>query len=196
VAPHLAPYYDTYAAPYVDLARPYYDTLDRAVITPGRSYAIKYGGPRVAQARAFGHAQWEKNVQPQFVKYQTLAKAQYNNTISPHVDKATAAISPYYDIARTSGLQTYHEILMPAYEFVHPYAAQGYDVAHGFTKDTAIPATIWIWNKTYAFLDSAVWPHLRDVYVLKVEPQLVRIGERLGRYKEKKPKPSTEETET
>ncbi|KAI3336282.1 hypothetical protein HD806DRAFT_473198 [Xylariaceae sp. AK1471] len=196
VAPHIAPYYDTYAAPYVNLARPYYDTLDRKVITPGRSYAVKYGGPRVAQAQAFGHAQWEKNVQPQLVKYQTLAKAQYDQTISPHVDKAATAITPYYDIARTNGLQTYHGLLVPAYEFVHPYAARGYDIAYGVTKNTAIPSTIWVWNKTYTFLDSAVWPHLRDVYVLKVEPQLVRIGERLGRYKEKKPKSAVEETET
>lgn len=85
---------------------------------------------------------------------------------------------------------------MPAYDFVHPYASHGYDVAYGFTKNTAVPSTIWAWNKTYTFLDSAIWPHVRDVYVLKVEPQLVRIGERLGRYKEKNPKPAVEEVET
>ncbi|KAI0554089.1 hypothetical protein F4679DRAFT_344994 [Xylaria curta] len=195
VAPHVSPYYDAYAAPYIDLARPYYSTLDHKVITPGRIYAVKYGGPRVAQAQAFGYAQWEKSVQPQMLKYQALARTQYDNTISPHVDKATTAIAPYYDIARTNALQTYHEILVPAYTFVQPYAIQSYDVAYGLTKNTIIPSTVWAWNKTYAFLDSAVWPHVRDVYVLKVEPQLVRIGERLGRYNEKKPKPIAEEIE-
>ncbi|KAI1346913.1 hypothetical protein F5Y01DRAFT_296630 [Xylaria sp. FL0043] len=196
VAPHVSPYYDAYAAPYVDLARPYYDTLDRKVIAPGRAYAVKYGGPRVAQAQAFGYAQWEKNVQPQLLKYQTLAKAQYDNTVSPHVDKAATTIAPYYDIARTNALQTYHEILVPAYAFVHPYASRSYDVAYDLTKNTVLPSTVWAWNKTYVFLDSAVWPHLRDVYVLKVEPQLVRIGERLGRYNEKKSKPAVEEHES
>ncbi|KAI3328307.1 hypothetical protein F4824DRAFT_425707 [Ustulina deusta] len=196
IAPHVRPYYDAYAAPYVDLARPYYETLDRNVIAPGRAYAVKYGGPRVAQAQAFGHAQWDKSVQPQILKYQALAKAQYDHTISPHVDKAAIAIAPYYDIARTNALQTYHEILVPTYTFVHPYARQSYDVAYDLAKNTVIPSTIWAWNKTYAFLDSAVWPHLRDVYVLKVEPQLVRIGERLGRYNEKKSKPAVEENES
>ncbi|TGJ81309.1 hypothetical protein E0Z10_g7468 [Xylaria hypoxylon] len=196
VAPHVSPYYDAYAAPYVDIARPYYDTLDRRVIAPGRAYAVKYGGPRVSQAQAFGHAQWEKSVQPQIFKYQVLAKAQYDHAISPYVNKAAIIIAPYYDIARTSALQTYHEILVPTYSFVHPYASQSYDVAYGFTKNTVVPSTIWARNKACAFLDSAVWPHLRDVYVLKVEPQLVRIGERLGRYNEKKPKPAVEEPES
>ncbi|KAF2962647.1 hypothetical protein GQX73_g10926 [Xylaria multiplex] len=198
IAPHVSPYYDAYAAPYVDTARPYYVTLNRKVITPGCTYAVKYGGPRVAQVQAFGQAQWEKSVQPQILKYQVLAKAQYDHAISPYVNEAAIAITPYYDIARTNALQTYYEILVPTYTFLHPYANQGYDVAYGFTKNTVVPSTIWAWNKIYAFLDSAIWPHLRDVYILKVEPQLVRIGERLGRIVPKstflKPTPSVSST--
>ncbi|KAI1169537.1 hypothetical protein F4777DRAFT_208934 [Nemania sp. FL0916] len=196
IAPHVNPYYEAYAAPYVANARPYYDTLDRTVIVPGRAYAVRYGGPRVAQARAFGLARWEESVQPQILKYQTAARAQYDQAVSPYVDKAATAVAPYYDIARTNALQTYHEILLPTYTFVRPYASQGYTVAYGLTRDTVIPSTVWAWNKTYTFLDSAVWPHVRDVYILKVEPQLVRIGERLGRYNEKKPKSAAEGTET
>ncbi|XXH05267.1 hypothetical protein Hte_011692 [Hypoxylon texense] len=193
VSPHVTPYYDTYAAPYIDVAKPYYDTVDRVVITPTRTYAVKYGGPRFAQAKAFGQAKWEKNVQPKVSQYQALAKAQYDQVVAPHVETVSAAVAPYYDIAEINALQTYHEFLLPAYLFVQPYAAQGYNTAYSFTADTAVPSTVWAWNKTYAFLDSAIWPHLRDVYVLKVEPQLVRIGERLGRYKEKKGSQTTEE---
>ncbi|CAJ2510298.1 Uu.00g061980.m01.CDS01 [Anthostomella pinea] len=193
VLPHVTPYYHTYAEPYVDRARPYYAAVDRAVVTPGRTFAVKYGGPRVAQAQAFGQGQWEKNVQPQIAKYQSLAKGQYDQRVSPHVEKASDVVSPYYDIARTNALQTYHEFMLPAYLFVQPYAARGYDAAYAFTAKTAVPSTVWAWNKTYAFLDSAVWPHLRDVYVMKVEPQLVRIGERLGRYNEKKSKPAPDQ---
>ena len=150
----------------------------------------------MAQAQAYGQAQWEKSVQPQILKYQALAKAQYDQSISPHVNKAATTLAPYYDIARTNALQIYYEILVPTYSFAHPYASQGYDIAYDLTRNTVIPSTIWAWNKTYAFLDSAVWPHLRDVYVLKVEPQLVRIGKRLGRYNEKKAKPPVEENAT
>ncbi|KAI1335684.1 hypothetical protein F5Y15DRAFT_419567 [Xylariaceae sp. FL0016] len=191
VTPHVTPYYDSYAAPYVNIARPYYDTLDRVVITPSRTYAVKYGGPRVAQAQAYGQVQWEKSVQPQITRYQLLAKDRYDQSVSPHVEKVSTAVGPYYDIARTNALQTYHEMILPAYVFLQPYASHGYDVAYAFTTNTAIPTTSWAWNRTYTFLDSAVWPHVRDVYTVKVEPQLVRIGERLGRYNDKKPKSTT-----
>ncbi|KAF3006231.1 hypothetical protein E8E14_003009 [Neopestalotiopsis sp. 37M] len=188
VSPHLSPYYDTYAAPYVDLARPYYDTVDRVVIAPTRTYAVKYGGPQLQKARELGMVQWETNVQPQFVKYQGLAQAQYDQVVAPHVSKASEAITPYYDIAKTNALQTYHEVVLPSYLFVQPYAQQGYDRASSFTTSTAVPSALWAWNKTYVFLDSTVWPHVRDVYAVKVEPQLLRIVDRLGRYKDIKSK--------
>lgn len=196
LSPHLTPYYDTYAAPYVDLAKPYYNTVDRAVITPTRSYAVKYGGPQVEKARVLSQAQWEKNVQPQLAKYQGLARTQYDQTFAPHVDKATTVIAPYYDIARTNAFQTYHEVVRPSYQFVQPYFLQGYGHASAFTTETAVPSTLWAWNKTYIFLDSTVWPHVRDVYTFTVEPQLLRIVERLGRYKDIKAKAAVEEVET
>lgn len=196
VSPHLTPYYDTYAAPYVDLAKPYYNTVDRVVVAPTRDYAVKYGGPQLQKARVLGQSQWEKNVQPQLAKYQGLAKTQYDQTVAPHVNKATTVVAPYYDIAKTNGLQTYHEVVLPSYQFVQPYALQGYGHASAFTTKTAVPSALWAWNKTYVFLDSTVWPHVRDVYTVKVEPQLLRIVDRLGRYKDIKPKGAAEEAET
>lgn len=193
VSPHLTPYYDAYAAPYVDLARPYYDTVDRVVITPTRTYAVKYGGPQLQKARDVGTMQWETNVQPQLVKYQGLAKTQYDQVIAPHVSKASDVVTPYYDIAKTNALQTYHDVVLPSYLFVQPYALQGYNHASSFTTSTAVPSALWAWNKSYVFVDSTVWPHVRDVYAVKVEPQLLRIVDRLGRYKDIKPKASVVE---
>jgi hypothetical protein len=185
VQPHVQPYYDHYAAPYVEIARPYYDTVDSKVWQPTRAYAVQYGAPWVEKAQAHTQALWEKNGQPQLIKYQALARAHYDQSVGPYVNQAGEKLSPYYDIARTNGLQMYYEYLQPGYEFVHPYAIRGYDAASNFTTKTALPTAYWTWNKTYAFLDSNVWPHIRAVYVQNVEPQLVRIGERLGRYKTK-----------
>jgi hypothetical protein len=185
VQPQVQPYYDHYAAPYVELARPYYDTVDSKVWQPTRAYAVQYGAPWVEKARAHTLAQWEKNGQPQLVKYQALARTHYDQSVGPHVNKAGEKLGPYYDIARTNGLQVYYEYLQPGYAYVHPYAVRGYDAASDFTKTTALPTAYWTYNKTYSFLDSNVWPHVRSVYAQSVEPQLVRIGERLGRYKNK-----------
>lgn len=182
VSPHLEPYYDAYAAPYVQLAKPYYETVDQKVLTPTWAYATKYGGPRLAQAQAIGQAQWETNVQPELVKYQALAKVKYDQTLAPHVDRASATVKPYYEIARTNALQTYHDLILPSYVTVQPYVQQGYQIASAFTTETAIPSIVWAWNKTYVFLDNTVWPQLRYIYIENVEPQLHKIGQRLGRY--------------
>lgn len=183
--PQVQPYYDHYAAPYVEIARPYYDTVDSKVWQPTRAYAVQYGAPWVEKARAHTLAQWEKNGQPQLAKYQALARTHYDQSVGPYVNQAGEKLGPYYDIARTNGLQVYYEYLQPGYEYVHPYAVRGYDAASDFTKTTALPTAYWTYNKTYTFLDSNVWPHIRAVYAQSVEPQLVRIGERLGRYKNK-----------
>lgn len=196
VSPHLEPYYDAYAAPYVDVVRPYYDTLDRTVISPGWGYASRYGAPRVAQAQAYGWALWENNVQPQLLGYQSTVKARYDQTLSPHVARLSNSVGPYYDLAMTNALQTYYEFLLPSYEFLQPYVQQSYRVTSAFVTDTAVPSAAWVWTKTYVFLDGTVWPQLRIIYVENVEPQLVRIGQRLGRHNEKTltQKPTVEST--
>jgi hypothetical protein len=184
VQPHLAPYYDTYAAQYVDVVKPYYSTLDRNVFVPTRAYTIKYGAPRVAQAQALARAQWDKNIQPQLSVYQGMAREYYDKKVGPHVDQAFSVASPYYTIARTNALQTYHEILLPSYQFLRPYALRGYIVAADFATETAIPSAFWAWEKTNRFLDATIWPRVRILYAENVEPQLVRIGNRLGRHQE------------
>ncbi|KAH6838650.1 hypothetical protein B0I37DRAFT_242402 [Chaetomium sp. MPI-CAGE-AT-0009] len=182
VVPRVEPFYDTYAAPYAELVRPYYNTVGQTVITPTWSYAKQYGAPRVQQIQALGTAQWEKSVQPQVEKYQGLARAQYDEKLAPYIDRVSAAFGPYYDIARTNTLQTYHEFLVPTYLYLQPHLHEGYRATSTFTSGTVVPAFVWTWNKTYAFLDGTVGPQIRAVYVENVEPQLVKIGKRLGRY--------------
>lgn len=170
----------------MDSARPYYNTLDKKIIAPVTVLGKKYGAPRVAQAQAFGQAQWEKTLQPEVSKYQAVARAKYDQTVAPHLNKVTAATGPYLDLARTNALDTYRGHVLPAFNAVQPYAFQGYDVANKFVVGTGIPYTKWAWTTTAVFLDRKVLPKLRILYGENVEPQLVRIGERLGRYRDGK----------
>ncbi|KAK2624633.1 hypothetical protein QTJ16_005826 [Diplocarpon rosae] len=186
VAPHLKPFYNTYAAPYVDAARPYYETLDRKVIYPATVLGQKYGAPRVVQAQAFGQAQWKKSVQPQVQKYQSLVKSKYDETLGPYVGTVIAATSPYYEIAKTNALQTYYEHILPTYTSVQPYAVQGYRLVTDFAVNTVFPYSKWAWTTGAVFLERTIWPQIRILYGENVEPQLVRIGERLGRYRDGK----------
>ena len=186
LTPHLEPYYDTYASPYVEKARPYYNTLDQRIITPATVLGKKYGAPRVAQAQVYGQAQWEKNVQPQVSKYQKVVKARYDETLAPHLERAYEVAGPYFDIAKTSALQTYYEHVLPAYTIVQPYALQGYGITSEFVSGTAIPYSKWAWTSASIFFERKVLPQIRILYGENVEPQLVRIGERLGRYRDGK----------
>lgn len=136
--------------------------------------------------QAFGQAQWDKSLQPHVVKYQGIAKEKYDQTLGPHVEKAVAAASPYYELARTNAYQTYYEHILPTYTAVQPYVIQGYNTLNDFTINTAIPYSQWAWTTGAIFLDRTVWPKLRILYGENVEPQVVRIFERLGRYRDAK----------
>jgi hypothetical protein len=180
--PHVQPYYDQHAAPYVQLAKPYYDALDSKVLTPSRHYAVQYGSPWVEKGVNYAQSEWSKTAQPRITQIQETAQAKYDQTVAPYLNQANDAVGPYYEIARTNALQAYYEFVVPSYQFVQPYAVQGYNRASEFTTLTALPATYWAFDKANVFFEKSVWPQLRVVYVANVEPQLVRIGERLGRY--------------
>lgn len=170
----------------MDAARPYYDILDKKVIAPVSFYGQKYGAPRLTQAQAFGQAQWQKSIQPQVSKLNAQAQKQYSETLGPHVDKAVGAASPYYEIVKDNALQTYYTSILPSYNALQPYFQYAYTVGEDFTVQTGIPYAKWAWATGAVFLDRTVWPKVRILYGESVEPQLVRIGERLGRYRDGK----------
>ena len=156
------------------------------MITPAAFYGKKYGAPRVAQVQAIGKEQWEKQIHPQVAKLNKLAQEQYDKTLAPHVQTIAAATCPYAKFAKENALQTYYASILPAYAAVEPYAHQAYDVGKTFTVNTGIPYAQWAYTSGVAFLDRTIWPKARILYGENVEPQLIRIGERLGRYRDGK----------
>ena len=200
VIPYAQPYYDSYAAPYVDAVRPYGQKIESQYLTPmvtfGKRTYQSYGAPRVDQAQAFGVTQWQKNVVPQWEVARQHAKVTYDASIAPHVNKVSDAASPYYSTVKDAGLQTYNDRVLPAYTKAKPYALQAYSTGHGFAVNTALPSGKLAWSSAVVFFDRTLWPKLRVLYGENVEPQLVRIGERLGRYRDgKKLKAAVEEVD-
>lgn len=185
VSPYTQPYYEQFVDPYVELVSPYYETLDSHVLAPTRGYVVKHAAPWAKKGQEYVLSQWDAKVQPQVTSVREFSQRQYDQSVAPYLTQASISFAPYYEISRTNVLQIFYEFLLPSYEFVQPYAIQGYHTASDFATSTALPATHWAWNKTNAFLDKAVWPQVRALYMENVEPQLVRIGERLGRYKNK-----------
>ena len=153
------------------------------MLSPTRKYAVQYGGPWAQKAQGYALEQWKEAGEPKLEQIRDATHVRYQQSVAPLLHQANAAVGPYVEIMRTNGLQAYYEYLLPGYYFAHPYLLQGYQSTADFTANSALPAVHWTWNKTYTFLDTAVWPQIRALYLEHVDPQLVRIGERLGRYK-------------
>jgi hypothetical protein len=182
LSPHLQPYYDTYAASYIDTAKPY---VTPAVNFANEKYYI-HGAPLVEKGVSYGQDQWEKAVQPQILSAASGAKQQYDTLLAPHVDRVNAAAQPYYGMAKENLLQTYYTHLLPTYTATRPYAEHAYAIGSDFAVQTGIPYTHWASSTVAGFVNRTIWPRVRVLYGENVEPQLVRIVERLGRYRDSK----------
>lgn len=190
VAPYLDPYYNIYAKPYFDELRPYTDKISRDIITPVSTFTTSnykaYVAPKVAQSQKYALKQWDANVAPQLITAQARAKAQYAASLGPHVDKAWTAADPHYRAAVSTSSDFYNSRLLPAYYYVLPYGQQAYEQGHHYAVNVGYPYAQYAWSSTSAFLGRTIWPQLRILYGENVEPQLVRISERLGRYRDGK----------
>ena len=201
MAPYVEPYYNSYAAPYVEKGRPYVDTLNARVYTPafqyGKQYYERYGAPRVDQARVYGQDQWDKIIKPQIDTAQSQVKQRYESNLAPHVSKASSAAAPYITTSRNRASQLYDDHIIPSYEAFQPYATRTYSIGRNFAVETGLPYVASAWSTTTVFLDRTLWPKVRILYGENVEPQLVRIRERLGRYRDgKKLKAAMDETDS
>ena len=190
IKPHLEPYYDTYAAPYVDAVRPYAVTLDHKILSPAvsvgkRGYEI-YGAPTVEMVRQYGDREWRRTLRPKIDLVAASTRKQYNATLAPHVNKVLEITTPYYGAARNNILQTYHGHLLPAYTVSVPYAQHAYSLGHSLILETGLPYANSAWRTASTLINRTIWPRVRILYGENVEPQLLRIGERLGRYRDRK----------
>lgn len=138
----------------------------------------------MAQLREYGEDQWEKTLKPRIEAAQAQAKKQYVSTFAPQVSKVSAAAWPYYVAGRENIFQIYDTRLLPAYTACRPYAESAYAFGHRVAIETGLPYAQSGWRSTVVFIDRIVLPKLRILYGENVEPQLVRIGERLGRYRD------------
>ena len=187
-APYLDPYYEAYIAPYVEKAKPYTDRIEKQVYVPAAKFTSEkyatHGARRVEQAKKYSGAQWDKTVRPQLQTAQKAAKGQYDAYLGPHVKTASAAAAPYYDQAKSSMVEIYHLSVLPAYEASQPYMRKAHAQGHHVVVNYVFPQVRSAKDASLAFVMRTLWPRVRVLYGANVEPQLVRISERLGRYRD------------
>ena len=198
VTPYLEPYYDNYAAPYVDAVRPYVQQVEEQIYRPVATYGKHgyeaYGAPRIDQSREYIQVQWDKFLKPQIDTAQAQIKEKYDRSFEPHVARLSTAAAPYYSESRDTILWAYNNYFLPAYTVSRPYVEKTYAFGYEVAVERGLPYAKSAIGSTMIFVDRTLWPQLRILYGRNVEPQLMRIGERLGRYRDgKKLKASIEE---
>jgi len=95
-------------------------------------------------------------------------------------------VRPYYESIHTSANDLWELELQPAYHIAAPYARRAYRQAHRFTTNTALPYAQYGGNVAWTLIYRHVWPTVQVLYGENVEPQIMRIKQRLGRYKDEK----------
>jgi hypothetical protein len=187
-APYLDPYYQTYAAPYVEKVKPYTDRFEQQVYSPVAKFTTDqyatYGAHRVDQAKKYSTSQWDRSVRPQIQAAQGKVQGQYDIYLGPHVKAVSTAAAPYYEQTKASLDEIYHLSVLPAYEASLPYLRKAHAQGNHVVVNLIFPYVRAGKDATSAFLMRTLWPQVRVLYGDNVEPQLVRISERLGRYRD------------
>lgn len=186
ITPYAKPYYDQYAAPYVQKAQPYVDRVNEKAYQPALAAYTQHGAPLIGQAQQQASAQWEKTVKPQLAVARQQAGKSYDATLAPHVKKVRNVVQPYYDSVTTSASDIWELEIQPVYRNTAPYAHKLYTQGQHFAVTTVLPQAQYASSAAWSFWARQIWPKMRVLYGENVEPQLMRITERLGRYKDGK----------
>lgn len=184
VTPYAKPYYDQYAAQYVQKVQPYFEQANERAYKPALAAYKQHGAPRVADAQKQALVQWEKTIKPQLEAARQRAGKQYDATLAPHVQKVQDVVQPHYDSLSQSAKDIWVFELQPVYRHTMPYAQKVYTQGQTFVVNTAWPQAQYAGSAAWSMWARQVWPRMRVLYGENVEPQLMRITERLGRYKD------------
>ncbi|OOF92419.1 hypothetical protein ASPCADRAFT_210277 [Aspergillus carbonarius ITEM 5010] len=190
IEPHVIPYYNAYGAPYVEAARPYVLILNEKVYTPSsrvfKHGYERYGAPALDKAHLYGQQQWETNVVPHLQSATDRANSLYQSQIQPHVERVEAAFSPSVQRVNGAVKSAYGDYLLPFGAKYRPFIGKTYTSGQDMLTTTVLPYAQNSWSTAIYFIHSSLWPRVTGLYWENVEPQLIKIGERLASYREEK----------
>jgi hypothetical protein len=188
--PYVQPYYDSYLKPYADRAQPHVDSLNQKVITPVSIFAREkydvYGAPRVAQWQKYVEGTWSSTIKPRLEIRRQWASSQYEKQLGPYVDSTRNFAEPYVREVYHELIDMYDTTIIPLYHRAVPYLQEAYKLGHHITTNIIFPNVQHAQQTTFEFIRRQLWPTLVILYGENVEPQLSKIMERVGRYKDSK----------
>lgn len=185
--PHVKPYYDEYAEPYVMLARPYCaktKELHKAYVLPAAQRAQRaslavynrFLAPHVATAS-----------QQAALVYDTHAR-EHHEKLAKHWDGVQQQANGHYQRARIVLLTVYMDHVQPILVTLEPH----YDRVVRHVHSTVCPRvkaySVQLYYHVNALVSrgyAIVAPKIQEIYEHNVEPQIVKIRERVNLYRHK-----------
>lgn len=177
--PHVQPYYDSYLAPHVDQYSPYAIKANSDYIQPVYQNLVKtynqYGQPYVIEGKKYAEVEYDRFLKPHMDNAQVKGNVLYKDYLGPHVETANeiwVSSKPKVVAAQHKGEEVWTRTLKPAYNVASPYIVKVYEQAKYVIMVIVAPVVRDGGEKAVGW-GKGLWS---DV----VQPQVGRIGERLG----------------
>lgn len=164
--------------------------LNEQVYTPAANVARqgynKYGAPAWDQAQNYAQRQWETQVIPQLQSVRGHINGLYMTQVDPSIQRGKAAVLPHYEKANDALRSAYWDHVFPYYARSRPFIGKTYTSGQDMLTTTVLPYAQGTWASVISFAKCEVFPKITGLYSETVEPQLVKIGQRLASYREGK----------
>ena len=198
LAPHIKPYYDTYAEPYLAQAQPYlskgqgyYEQFGAPAVAKGQDLWVKQASPRIRTGYSAVNSQYNKHVHPILDRYVfSKSRDTYTKYVDPHVQTVSnhyyTSVHPYFRAAQNHSYKLYNTRLVPAYHATAPRVRHVFHILEGtyakYVEPRVHAVLKWIVKK----FNQVVVPRVKILWGVHVQPQLDRIHDKLFRNREAK----------
>lgn len=185
---YIIPYYHEHGEKYVQVVHPYVQKVNERVYVPISEFTKRkyraHGEPRVDIVLSYVRNNWQHFAEPRIRSLKNTAILRYNNTISPHVKQvvSTAALYQRALIAHASFVHGF--IVRKYHQHADPIVRHIYHSGRLIFIARVLPHIERGWLSYISFMNGTVRPFMTGLYTKNVEPQLVKISQKLASYKE------------
>jgi hypothetical protein len=143
-----------------------------------------YGAPRLEQGLLHIQHRWDVFARPRLDASRRHITQLYDSSIGPRISRTSSAITPYYTTTVKYLVHVHKSYILPYYTRSKPIAGKAYFYVHDVVVDILLPYSYKSWSSVVAFINGTLWPRITGLYSENVEPQLVKIEEKLASYRE------------
>ena len=183
IDPYVTPYYETYAAPYIEAVQPYAHNFHRNIYSPTKTFAVRqyrtYGAPRLEQGLNFFGERWTETVTPRLHATRNSLARSYSSSVKSHITKTRDIVVPRYQATAESLAHVRDNYFSPYYAQLEPGVSRTYAVIHDLISNKILPHGKKLCLVSVDFVNGTLRPWVARLYFENVEPQLIRIGNKL-----------------